>query len=722
MSRRDCLVASFSLFVAACAGEHQGAGTPHPEAAPENVVAARADRFELPEADKQILFGDLHVHTTFSADAHILSLPMMGGEGAHPPADACDYARFCAALDFWSINDHAEGLTPEHWRETRAAIRQCNAASGARPDTVAFLGWEWSQVGLTPDRHYGHKNVIFRDTEDEKVAPRAIAAPRPDFRAAPMPLVARLALPLLYFSERQRFFDYFHYVAEVEATPLCPAGVDPADLPDDCHEVAVDPADLFERLDRLEGDSLVIPHGTAWGLMTPPGAHWDPQLSGVQHDPGRQKLIEVYSGHGSSEEYRAWDAFGVDESGVLFCPEPRPQYLPCCWRAGEIIRGRCPDPESEECDRAVEKARRDYVESGVGGHHAVPGAGVEDWLDCGQCRDCFLPAFNLRPGMSVQYALARGGFTEEAGPTRLRFGLIGSSDTHGARGGNGFKEKGRLGLTEARGPQSAAARFTRESREPTAATQRVDVEALPLASRRYTERGASFLTTGGLVAVYADGRDRDSIFDALERREVYGTSGERLLLSFDLLNGPAGGVPMGGEVDSFEGVPRFRVTAAGAFEQKPGCPAWVEGALSAADLERLCLGECYNPSDRRRRITRIEVVRIRPQLSEDEPLGGLIEDPWLRLECSPGEAGCAVEFDDPDFATAGREALYYVRAIQEPTRVVNGAGLRCEWNDAGECVRVRPCYGDDRTASDDDCLAEVEERAWSSPIFLTPSG
>ena len=49
---------------------------------------------------------------------------------------------------------------------------------------------------------------------------------------------------------------------------------------------------------------------------------------------------------------------------------------------------------------------------------------------------------------------------------------------------------------------------------------------------------------------------------------------------------------------------------------------------------------------------------------------------------------------------------------------MNGDNLRCERNAAGSCVEARPCYGDYRVDASDDCLAEVEERAWSSPIFL----
>src|SRR5262245_30032201 len=133
------------------------------------------------EEPKQILFGDLHVHTTFSFDAFTASLPMAGGDGAHPVADACDYARHCSALDFWSINDHDLTLTPRAWTETIESIRQCTpvAENPEQPDMVAYLGWEWTQVGSVPDNHWGHKNVILRDLEDDKIVARPITADLP---------------------------------------------------------------------------------------------------------------------------------------------------------------------------------------------------------------------------------------------------------------------------------------------------------------------------------------------------------------------------------------------------------------------------------------------------------------------------------------------------------------------------------------------------------------
>ena len=275
---RRCALASCVLGLAAC-GEPQGRGEVRGAALPAAVVADKVarQRAALPAADSQILFGDLHVHTTFSPDAFIMSVPLMGGSGLHPPADACDFARYCSALDFWSINDHAEGITPRRWHETKESIRECNAVSGdpANPDMVSFLGWEWSQVATTPSAHYGHKNVVLLHTDDDKVPLRAIAAPRDQLNRAPMGRAAQLMLSVMDFENRAFYWNISRYYDEIAETPICASGVDTREMRDACLEVAADPRELFLKLDQWGFDSIVIPHGTSWGMNTPAGTSFD---------------------------------------------------------------------------------------------------------------------------------------------------------------------------------------------------------------------------------------------------------------------------------------------------------------------------------------------------------------------------------------------------------------------------------------------------------------
>ncbi len=727
--RRFACVTLLAALLTACSGEHIGPGEVTATPIPPDVQSSHARRqLQAREAlakhgsapaASQILFGDLHVHTTFSPDAFLTSLPMLGGSGLHPPADACDFARFCADLDFWSINDHAEGVTPRHWRETIDSIQQCNAVSGdpANPDLVSFLGWEWTQVGSTPDDHFGHKNVVLLDTDDDLVPARPIAAPRPEFRVALLPPIARVLFPLLHFDKRQMYFDYTTYGDEVRAVPECPKRVPTNQLPLDCHEVAATPNELFEKLDTWGFEHIVIPHGTSWGLMTPDDFSLARPLERGQHDPRQERLFEIYSGHGSAEPYHDWpSAEGGD------CPAPRDDYLPCCWRAGEIIRKRCQAEDLDDCEERAAEARSNYVAAGSAGQRTIPGVKVADWLGCDQCDSCFNLAFSHRPGGSAQAALAMTREGPDGAPQRYRFGMIGSSDSHDARGGNGFKEFARVENTEAPTRSALMQRFLSDSRDPAPRSERVVLSEVPLAQRRYVERGASFFFTGGLVAAHAAGRDRQSLWNAFVGRNVYATSGDRILLWFDLLNAPEGVRPMGSEVVGQIVSPRFRVAAAGAFEQKPGCPEHVRAALTPERLEEVCLGECYFPGERRRAITRIEVVRIRAQTSQDEPLASLIEDPWLVFPCPADGGGCRVEFEDAEYASEGREVIYYARAIQQPTPAVNAGGLRCRFDADGSCIAVDPCYGDDRTPRSDDCLSPNEEHAWSSPIFIRSAG
>jgi hypothetical protein len=721
------VLAGAALYVIYGGGRTRGPGSIHRAPVPASAVSARlAPAHRAAEAfgaeDDQILFGDLHVHTTYSGDAFLRSLPLLQGEGAHPPADACDFARFCSGLDFFALTDHAETITPKRWAEERETIRQCNAVAGdpQNPDLVAFSGFEWTQVGLTPENHYGHKNVIFRDTDEAHLPPRVIAATGPLGPAmrASSPVPGVWKVPLRDFENRDAYMDFLAFTRETAAVPDCPRGVPERAMPRECREEVATPRELFDRLADWGFESIVIPHGTTWGFYTPAGSDWKKQLSLAQHDPSRQLLFEIYSGHGNSEEHRSWKAIDHDERGAAVCPAPSGKYEPCCHRAGELIRARCGAIPKESCDARVAEAKARYLAAGTAGHLTVPGASVEDWGECGQCADCFNPAFNYRPGGSAQLVLATTDFDDPKKPKNYPFGFIASSDNHSARPGTGFKEHARRAMTEATGARDEAWHEfmippTKAAPEALAVDPKKPFAAPWLAVD--LERQASFFMTGGLVAVHAKGRSREALWDAMKRREVYGTSGDRILLWFDLVNGPSPR-PMGSEVTLAE-APRFVVRAAGAFEQLPGCEP-MPGGPPAARIESLCRGECYRPGARRKRITRIEIIKIRPQIRPDEPIEALVSDPFRTFACPPSDAGCKVELDDPDFVGGARDATYYARAIEEPSPAVNAAGLRCERDDKGACVRVHPCYGDYRTPFDDDCLALNEERAWSSPIFV----
>jgi hypothetical protein len=707
------------LLAAAGYGIFRGVGGVHPH----RGEIAPGPRPRIPRAEPQILFGDLHVHTTYSADAFLFSLPITMGEGVHPPADACDSARYCSALDFWSINDHAELLTPAQWERTIEAVRRCDAEAGdpADPDLVSFLGWEWTQMGATPEEHFGHKNVILRGLSDDEIPTRPISAGRgaldEGLRAlGPVRVMMALGQP----SKIQRYLDFNRALSLASDLDVCPEGVDVRALPPDCAEGAATPDLLFEKLAQWGFDTLVIPHGTSWGIHAPPRSSLAHQLAPGLHDPDRQRLFEVHSGHGTSERFHEFTHVEVDEAGNATCPAPTPGFTPCCWRAGELVRERCGDVPSEVCEARVEKVRREFASAGIDPKrfHLVPAAPAEAWGECGQPVGEFMPAYLYRPGMSAQQGLALGDFSQTGAPLRFRFGLIGSSDNHKARAGPGYKEFGRKAMTDAWGFSQGV--LDGVVPEVEAAAEPLTLDQVPPARALLPERGASYYFSGGLVAVHAEGRGRDAIFDALVARQVYGTSGDRILLWFDLLADDGSRIPMGSEI-AMEDTPHFEVRALGAFEQRPGCPEYAVRGLGPERLARLCLGECFHPGESRRRIERIEVVRIRPQKSAEEPLGALVEDPWRVFECDDRGDGCSVAFRDEEFVTAGRESVYYVRALQEPTDAVAGDPLRCERDAAGGCVTARPCFASGPEFDpDDECLAPVSERAWSSPIFVEP--
>jgi hypothetical protein len=696
---------------------------------PPQVIAQRA--LSATRDDRQILFGDTHVHTTNSADAFMYSLPMMhGASGAYPPAYACDYARFVSQLDFYFLTDHAESFTPRQWRDGIDSVQQCNRLAGdpANPDIAAFVGWEWTQVGGTAENHYGHHNVLFKDDSTDKLPARPIAS----VGVGVATVAARSGsgkqsslLGLLDPRHRDYYASYNDWVMQMAAVPACDPDTPSPDLPAECYETAATPGALFAKLDQWGFDNMVVPHGTTWGFYSPPNSNWRHQLTAENTDNNKTRLIEVYSGHGNSEQFRDFAVRELNNAGEWVCPEPQANYLPSCWQAGEIIRQRClvEDNSADECEARAVEARHNFVQvDGIQGFMTVPGSTPEDWLDAGQARDIYLPAFNYRPQKSVQYGLAVQNHDDPENPLRYRWGFIGSTDTHSARAGHGFKQEQRLNTSDVTGVRSpfwetifASSAVRSEYASRSLRADEIDPVSAKLFASEF-ERTTSFLNVGGLAAVHSEGRSRDAIWDAMKRREVYGTSGHRMLLWFDLLQADAS-LPMGSSVN-MDSVPRFRAKAIGSFKQLPGCPDYVVNALEKRHLQKMSQGECYHPSDERYLIERIEVIKIRPQAVAGEAIAPLIEDSWRIFECEPSADGCTIEFEDPDFASEGRDALYYVRALEEPIATINGGNLRTSFDENGQAVDTDICFGDYRVASDDDCHQNQSQRAWSSPIFV----
>ena len=700
----------FDLF-----GKHQDTGKVHPVSAPFLIT-------NLEDSDKKrILFGDLHVHTTYSLDAFLGNLPILEGEGTHPVSDACNFARFCANLDFFSVTDHAEFLTRREWEETIDSLRNCSEISKVKDEDgiIPLAGWEWTQTSLNPKDHYGHKNVILKSL-DKDIPSRPIGAPDHIFfqGIVDAPIYTIYGALLYDYKNMSNYFNYRQRQLIIQSQEYCEEDEHVRDLPLDCLERAEKPSDLYRKLDEWGVESLVIPHGSAWGNTSPPMASWVNQLNSKEHNQKYQNLIEIFSGHGNSEEFRPWESFRV-ENGEYVCPAPNESYLPDCFQAGEIIKERCriSAGSDEICNIRASEARQNFTKSNPFGLLTIPNSRPEEWLDSGQCKDCYLPAFEYRPKSSVQYALALRNFSDQ-GTQPYRFGFIGSSDNHSSKPGTGYKEINRIKNTDSNYKSSNSIMNLQNNVRNYAIprSQEINLEQMIDRTRpSQPERVSSFLYTGGLIATHVVQKNRDSLWDSLNNREVYATSGERILLWFDLINHPSGQIkPMGSEFLMRDN-PKFKVRALGSQKQMPGCS--LENEIDENILNKLCNGECFNPIDERNNISRIEIIRIRPQTYPDEPIETLIEDPWKVLECEPSQEGCMVEFEDPNFTDANREIIYYVRAIQEPSLTIGAANFACDLDESGKCLKVNFC-GDAEGQGEGDCLSESEERAWSSPIFV----
>ena len=371
---RRAWIASLALTLLACGGsdrlDNEIEGPAHSPAQLEARDAAQREASVALSAKagvertlpaKQILFGDLHVHTTYSPDAFTLALPIMGGEGTHTLADACDFARYCAELDFFSHNDHAESLIPEHWAATKQAVRRCNASAGEpeSQDLMAFAGWEWTQVGHHTRDALGTQEC--RSSSDRKRTSyrRDPSTPAPTVRASASssrpaaPPMARFLDPPPLESIRRPGRGSLD---RLEEWPECPRDVPTRDLPPDCHENAPTPEVLYPQARRV---GLRLPGDPPWhglGLVHSPARRPGTRRSlAAQHDPGEGASGRDHVRATAIARSTATGSNFDEVEGELVCPGADVEdFLPCCWRAGELMRERCGDLPAEECEARVD--------------------------------------------------------------------------------------------------------------------------------------------------------------------------------------------------------------------------------------------------------------------------------------------------------------------------------------------------------------------------------
>lgn len=222
---------------------------------------------------------------------------------------------------------------------------------------------------------------------------------------------------------------------------------------------------------------------------------------------------------------------------------------------------------------------------------------------------------------------------------------------------------------------------------------------------------------GGLAVLWAEENSRESLFAAMRRREAYATSGPRISLRFfagfglpeDLCGDPAfaarayaSGVPMGGDLPARSSGGPLRIAVSALRD--PGTPSHPGGALQRLQVIKLSLDAAG--------AGREQVIDV-----AGNPENGADVDPRT---CAPRGEGfdqlCRV-WTDPEF-DPGVPAVYYTRAVENPScrwsaRACNAAGIDCVSPDS-----VRRGF---EACCDATFPRTIQERAWSSPIWYTPT-
>jgi hypothetical protein len=292
-----------------------------------------------------------------------------------------------------------------------------------------------------------------------------------------------------------------------------------------------------------------------------------------------------------------------------------------------------------------------------------------------------LPRKSKIEGSYVREAYGRGlEIQERTGVNPFQYGVTGSSDIH-----TGLQESSELDVPS----------------YPDGTVQ--DVKSI-LADKD-SLRGV-LISSSGLVGVWAEANNRESIFDALQRREAFGTSGTRLKVRLFAGNYPLGiskqgdwvqqayakGAPMGAEIGASKQSPRFIVEAL----KDP----------DAANLDRIQIVKIsVHEGKRHEQIFDVVWAGERKPAAGTGHIGAIGSTVDLKKATYTNTIGAPHllgEWVDPQF-DAANPAIYYARVLEIPTP---------RWSTVLAVKAGEPLPAG--------VPATLQERGWSSPLFYNP--
>ena len=619
-------------------------GCAEPDPVLEDTREPCADRNPL----RNLYWGDLHVHTSYSFDAWLNDV-RVDPAGAYrfargeavllPPLDAggagTRSVQLDRPLDFVAVTDHAEYLAEVDGCTTPGSkiYASDRCASYRAAGASALVSWG---LGLDGEEVARFADLCGPEGLDCPAAAAAVWARVQEAAEAAYDRTSACELTTFVayeWSGSTRLANLHRNVifrgARVPVAPLS-------------HFEAPTAFELWTRLrsecqEGLPGcDVLAIPHNANWSngnlfrLEAPPGVD-EAAAAGLR--AGMEPLLEVFQHKGDSECMNGL-------SGALGAVDDACEF--------EKLRVA----PFEDCGDEA-------------GSQGMLGRGCVSRLD-------YLRGILLE-GMKQEMRL---------GVNPFKVGVIASTDTHNGTPGM-VAEDGFPGHFGARDDTPI---------------ERLD-GVIPVDARD---------SPGGLVAVWAEEKSREAIFDALRRREAYGTSGPRIAARLfagwalpgdlcergDLVEtADRLGVPMGATLPArpAEATGPTLVVSALADPGAPGRPGtplerievikgWIDGSGEA----------------------RVEVFTI-----AGGPDGSSV-DPTTCAADSKGAASLCGVWADPSFDAAA-PTFYYARVLEDPT---------CRWS-ARECLGL---VGEARPpACDDPGLPTIlQERAWTSPVWFVP--